>query len=250
MGVGRTWVATIGLGMALTLTAGCTIDLSAGGGPTATPSGSAGSAAPNAGTAGLPSTGPEISAAALQEDIESARQVVDAYWSKHWPDTFTGGYTSPEIRGAYDGDDLASAPTCDGEQAAKFNAFYCLPEDYIAWDIDLMRYGYAKGDAWVYLVIAHEWGHAVQNRLKTELVSEQKELQADCLAGAVLYGAAADGTLEFEEGDREELVDAFKELGDKTPWTTAADHGDTFERISAFGQGKSGGVQNCFGDSA
>lgn len=248
MGVGTRWAAAMGLGLALTLTSACTVDLSGLEEPSSTPGRTAGSTGSpgTIGVGGTPTAGPAVSEAELQQDIESARQVVDGYWSTHWTDTFTGSYSPPQIRGAYDGDDLASAPTCGDEAASKFNAFYCMPDDYIAWDIDLMRYGYSKGDAWVYVVIAHEWGHAIQNRLKTELVAEKKELQADCLAGAVLYGAAADGTLEFEEGDREEILDAFKELGDKTPWTTAADHGDAFERIAAFGQGKSGGIKGCF----
>ena len=37
------------------------------------------------------------------------------------------------------------------------------------------------GDTWIYLVIAHEWAHAIQNRLDLGLVANGRELQADCL---------------------------------------------------------------------
>jgi predicted metalloprotease len=88
-----------------------------------------------------------------------------------------------------------------------------------------MRTGYAKGDSWVYLIIAHEWGHAIQNRLKNSLVAQQKELQADCLAGAALYGAAEK---------------------DRTPRIEPGDHGDAFQRIENFSKGRTGGVKACF----
>jgi len=60
----------------------------------------------------------------------------------------------------------------------------------------LMGAGYQKiGRAWVYLIIAHEWGHAIQARLSRRMVSVAAELQADCLAGATLAGAQRDRTL-------------------------------------------------------
>ena len=41
---------------------------------------------------------------------------------------------------------------------------------------------------WVYLVVAHEWGHAIQYRVPRSLVVRGRELQADCLAATVLPG--------------------------------------------------------------
>lgn len=69
-----------------------------------------------------------------------------------------------------------------------------------------MEKGYANGDTWPYLVIAHEWGHAIQDRLGDSLTEKASELQADCLAGAALFGAAADGELILETGDQKELA--------------------------------------------
>ncbi|WFB06852.1 neutral zinc metallopeptidase [Streptomyces sp. LX-29] len=184
----------------------------------------------------------------VEQDIDSALQVTDAYWSTHWPELFTGSYSAPRVLGAYDGA-AADVPTCGGSPLPDDNAVYCSDGDYVAWDMDLMRDGHGKGDAWVYLVIAHEWGHAVQNRLNAGLVSVARELQADCLAGAVLFGAARDGTLRFEEGDTDELSDALTELADATPWTDTSDHGDAGQRISFFNKGAESGVRGCLPNS-
>ncbi|MBT2227945.1 neutral zinc metallopeptidase [Nonomuraea sp. NEAU-A123] len=140
------------------------------------------------------------------------------------------------------------APARRHKRVSYNNAFYCRPRDYITWDIDLLKSGYRSGDAWVYLVIAHEWGHAIQARLDPSLVWRGRELQADCLAGAALFGAAENGALEFEEGDVDELVAAFDRLGDKTPWTKESDHGTPAQRLSAFNRGADGGVEGCLPD--
>jgi predicted metalloprotease len=109
-----------------------------------------------------------------------------------------------------------------------------------------MAAGYEKiGDAWVYLIIAHEWGHAIQARLDQSLVSPAAELQADCLAGASLKGAAQDGLIQFEPGDDEEIGKTLSEVADDFPWTSESDHGNAQQRTSAFSQGANGGVAAC-----
>ncbi|QKV91964.1 neutral zinc metallopeptidase [Streptomyces sp. NA02950] len=180
----------------------------------------------------------------VEGDIDSAVSVTTAYWAGHWSEFFTGSYSAPRVRGVYDGS-APDVPLCGNEPLPDDNAVYCPAGDFIAWDMDLMRWGHQRGDAWVYLVIAHEWGHAVQNRLDAGLVDLARELQADCLAGAVLFGAARDQTLTFEEGDTEELADALTALADKTPWTNTSDHGDATQRVSAFSRGAQSGVKGC-----
>lgn len=184
--------------------------------------------------------------AGFQEDLRTAEQTTDDYWSRHWDELFTGSYGSPRVVGLYDGRDQGSAPLCGDERLTSDNAAYCPDGDYVAWDAHLMRSGYARGDAWVYLVIAHEWGHAIQARLRRGLVSPAAELQADCLAGAVLYGSSDDGTLRFEDGDEQELVDAFQVIGDGAPWTKPGDHGTAVQRLRSFSRGGENGVSACF----
>ena len=134
----------------------------------------------------------------LADDMEAAQQVVDGFWAKHWSDFYTGTTQPPTVVGLYDGTDADDAPTCDGEPLEAYNAFYCVSEDYVAWDASLLVNGADLiGDSWVYLVIAHEWGHAIQARLEARPGRQAEELQADCLGAAALYGAVADSTLNL-----------------------------------------------------
>ena len=94
-------------------------------------------------------------------------------------------------------------------------------------------------------MVAHEWGHAIQARLDSSLVAQAEELQADCLGAAALYGAAADGNLEFDAGDEQELVTSLSALADQMPWTMTSDHGDAFQRVQWFTLGRNGGVNAC-----
>lgn len=181
----------------------------------------------------------------LADDMRTAEEVVDAFWATHWPEYFTGDYSPPAVVGLYDGNDTSTAPSCGDELLGPGNAFYCSAEDFVAWDAELMLRGAELGDAWVYLVIAHEWGHAIQARLSPELQAAASEPQADCLAGAALYGAEADGRLTIEEGDEKEIVESLSALADELAWTSTADHGDAFERVGSFDAGRLGGVEAC-----
>ena len=132
------------------------------------------------------------------------------------------------------------------EQSVAFNAFYCPSEDFIAWDEDLLAAGFEQiGDAWIYLIIAHEWAHAIQARLQRDQVSVAAELQADCLAGATLIGAARSGDLFFQAGDEAELEQTLIAVADEFPWTDERDHGNARERIGAFQTGLQNGVPAC-----
>ncbi|MFG2471280.1 neutral zinc metallopeptidase [Streptomyces canus] len=198
------------------------------------------------GGAALGSPGPyATSDDTMEQDIDAAVNGVDAYWKKHWNEFFTGSYSSPTIYGAYDGSS-AVEPQCGGDPPEANNAFYCQDgSDFIAWDTHLMENGYAAGDVYVYFIIAHEWGHAVQQRLDVRLREVFLELQADCIAGAELNGAAQDGTILFEEGDADELGQAIKSTADDFPWNKENDHGDVNQRISYFNKGWQGGTEAC-----
>lgn len=70
------------------------------------------------------------------------------------------------------------------------------------------------------------------------------ELQADCFAGATLFGAADLG-LTFERGDTEELATALAAAADDHPWTTETDQGDAQQRTASFQDGAQGGPTAC-----
>jgi predicted metalloprotease len=191
---------------------------------------------------GTDPTNPPAVDPAMQEDIDSAVKVVDSFWSNHFNEAFSGTYSAPQVSGMYDG---TNGPTCAGEASLPDNAFYCKAGDFLAWDQGLMTKGYANGDAFVYLVIAHEWGHAIQARIDPTLVSEAPELQADCFAGAALQGAVNDGTLNWEANDSNEITRAYSDLGDGTPWTDPSSHGTGLDRVQAFVAGQQQGVAGC-----
>jgi len=230
----RTVAATVA---AVLLAAGC------GGGTTERDAGVVPSTqSPGAETS---SPGPlaQVDAGELGEDEEGAVSVTDAFWREAFPDTFGRSYNPPEVRGSYVGE---SGPACSGQRSVAFNAFYCPSEDFLAWDRNLMATGFERiGDAWVYLIIAHEWAHAIQARLERDQVSPAAELQADCLAGATIFGAAERNLVTIEPGDTEELSQTLAAVADDYPWTDESDHGNARERTSAFSTGARGGVEAC-----
>lgn len=192
-----------------------------------------------------PVEGNDSSTSPVLSDVTTAVRVVSKFWARHWSDFFPGDYSPPTVLGLYDGT-AASPPVCGTETLSPDNAYYCYDGDFVAWDVGLMSKGYEDGDAWPYLVVAHEWAHAIQARVGHPLTLTATELQADCLAGAALFGAAIDGDLLLEPGDQNELAVGLSRLGDETPWTRTEDHGDSFQRIGAFNQGRLGGILPCF----
>jgi len=195
--------------------------------------------------------------AALYADTDAAVAAVDAYW-KH---VFTGWQVTwhgPVIwagDGYYDSDSTVPGPSCNG-QPIGMNASFCghgiVGEGVISWDLQLMRIGYqAFGDSFVYLVVAHEWGHVAQERFEADgqepAVLMQKELQADCLAGATLTKAAELGYIKLEPGDTDELIGSLNAVGDSHTWSQSRDHGSSDQRVAWFTKGFNGDIESCLG---
>jgi Putative neutral zinc metallopeptidase len=114
----------------------------------------------------------------------------------------------------------------------------------------------ANGDMGVTMVLAHEYGHAVQhqagltNKKTSTLVSEQ---QADCFAGTymrwVAEGKSPRFTLSTGDGLNNVLaaVIAFRDplLTEGDPEAGVDEHGSAFERLSAFQFGFTDGPSAC-----
>jgi predicted metalloprotease len=176
-------------------------------------------------------------------DERGAVGAVDRFWQRHFQEQTGRRYESPQVAGGYTG---TSGPSCGGQPSVPGNAFYCPSGDFLAWDEDLMDAGFEQiGDAWVYLIIAHEWGHAIQARLRQNQVSVAAELQADCLAGAALQGSVDDGTLTLEKGDAQEISRTLVTVADRFPWSDESSHGNAQQRTAAFSAGAEGGVRAC-----
>jgi predicted metalloprotease len=232
--------AVLALLAAALLLCGCGVVVSGGSSsPGATASGSSGSGDPAAGSSPID----QVNRHDLDIDEHGAVSATDTFWREVFPADYHRSYRSPKVLGGYVGE---NGPACAGQPSVPFNAFYCPSQDFLAWDENLMAAGYKQiGDAWVYLIISHEWGHAIQARLRADQVSVAAELQADCFAGATLFGAADRGLLKFERGDIQELQETLAAVADDYPWTKQSDHGDAEQRISSFNLGAEGGPTAC-----
>jgi len=187
----------------------------------------------------------EALVAEVVNEIDEAVAVTDAFWAANWSEYFTGDYVAPNVVGLYDGTDPNETVTCNGEVPEAGNAFYCGLDDSLVWDAGLMLDAYTEGDAIIWFIVAHEWGHAIQARLDPSILWAADELEADCFSAAALYGADADGLMDWDPGDSAEIANGITALSDETAWTSVEDHGDPFDRIDAFNDGRQGGVNAC-----
>jgi predicted metalloprotease len=234
----RRIVVVVLLGLAL---AGCAIEIVPGSAvPASSPPTVAPAEAPEQPTINS-AAGPD-DAETRADDEERAVSITDEFWDRWFADQGVR-YVPPTVEGGYVGD---NGPSCAGEPSVPGNAYYCPVGNFIAWDEDLMRAGYTQvGDAWVYLVIAHEWAHAIQAQLPDRFVSQAVELQADCLAGASLEGAARLDLVQIEPGDTDEIAQTLQAVADDYPWTDESSHGNARQRTAAFQQGVDEGVEAC-----
>ncbi|SHN46222.1 neutral zinc metallopeptidase [Cryptosporangium aurantiacum] len=249
VGTGRRIAALLGA-VALLAVAGCTGSgggSAAPGAPTATRSTSGAAPANAVGTAS-PST-------EFDAEVEAAFRLVAAYWDEKF--TAAGHDFKPvgTIR-PYTKDGELS---CAGQPQPAMNAFYCPPDDSISYDVNWVRQSYQQlGDTFVYFLFAHEYAHAIQERVKAnQLVSITIELQADCLSGAFIGDSVRSGTLELEDGDIEELTRGVRALGDPAQggdkfatWFAPGTHGTMDQRLDAFARGYRGSLDQCHLDSA
>jgi len=193
-------------------------------------------------------------------DIETITSLtisdLEAWWAEELPAVFGVEYESLSAFGPYfpsNGD----VPVCGGPlQPEEFsrNAFYCSLNDTVQWDAEgLMAPLFQEfGDFTVALVLAHEWGHAVQARFGFDDVRQPtivSELQADCLAGSWtgrIFREESD-LLRLEPGDLEEGMSGFLLIGDQLGTNPSGSnaHGGSFDRLNAFFEGFNLGTEEC-----
>jgi predicted metalloprotease len=142
------------------------------------------------------------------------------------------------------------------EEVQQFAAFYCSFGDFVVYDdgddsllLDLTG---QLGDSVLAVVLAHEWGHAIQTRNGTfnrglpTIVTEQ---QADCFAGAWTK-RAVDGKVEgvtFTDADVRAGMVAMIQVRDPPGFdqNEPGGHGSGFDRVGAFQVGYLNGVERC-----
>jgi uncharacterized protein len=184
---------------------------------------------------------------------------IQAFWSQTFADS---GKDYPETKLVLFEGGTTSA--C-GPASSATGPFYCPPDQKVYLDLGFFdelqsRFGAEGGDFAIAYVVAHEFGHHIQNVTGiAQFVNEQtqsdpsrqnelsvdQELQADCLAGVWAHSQASD----LDAGDVEEALSAAAAVGDdriqeKTTgridpesWT----HGSAEQRTQWFTTGQQGG---------
>jgi hypothetical protein len=204
-----------------------------------------------------PQTGADagIDFAAYDGELAGMVDLLNRYWSETEPKD----YSPPSDVVAYD-PSQPGAPKCGNEPAARQNAVYCGAGDFIAWDEPglFIPFYRDKGDMAVGFVLAHEWGHLVQERLglSTKFKNTiEAELNADCLAGSWAGWLADQGQLDPNDapgkgGEIDSSLDAIFSVGDppSVPWQDPQAHGTGQERADAYADGYDHGVDGCMKD--
>ena len=186
-----------------------------------------------------------------QQLVKAALADVDAFWRRSWSSVGEGPYRTVS-GGFYAFGDGSTPPCAEDARTVAGNAFYCPEQDVIAWDeVNLVpRLQKNYGDLGVGLVVAHEWGHAMQVRAGvTDQPTIFMEQQADCYAGAWVADARRrDGAFQVDDATLDTAMAGFLELRDPvgmTNATTPGAHGTAFDRIRAFQEGVDDGVGRC-----
>ena len=179
----------------------------------------------------------------------SAIADLEQYWGENYPKLY-GKDFEPISGGYFAVTEDSEAPPCTTDpQEVAGNAFYCSTEDVVAWDAQqlLPELQSKFGDFVIPVVMAHEWGHAVQARSNFTARTVTSELQADCFAGAWSRHAQDDGVFDVNAADLDTALAGILDLRD-TPGTVAIDpnaHGSGFDRVSAFQDGYDNGLERC-----
>ena len=197
----------------------------------------------------------------IDQFARNALADVQSFWTEGYPEFYgedytplEGGYFSVDSEAvdesAYpeNGIGCEGSPTSPEEVAG--NAFYDPTCDLIAYDRALLEE--LAGDYGRFLVpvvMAHEFGHAMQSRFGSAERGIQDETPADCFAGAwtswVPAGEAPHVSIRTPELD--DVIRGFLLLRDDVgsdPDDVQA-HGSYFDRVSAFYEGFDGGLAPC-----
>jgi predicted metalloprotease len=203
----------------------------------------------------------------LEQIVCGATNDVSEYWIDQLPLSFGTEYidTGTVFFSGY-------TQTGCGQASSQTGPFYCPLDSLVYFDLEFLvtlqeRFG-ATGDLAAQYIVAHEFGHHVQNVLgineqmrraqqedpaRANQYSVALELQADCFAGAWARDAADRDQFD-NAGEVEEALDAAAAVGDdaiqqKTSgrvdpesWT----HGSSAQRVEWFQRGfQTGDPQRC-----
>src|SRR5215218_3192947 len=201
----------------------------------------------------------------MEEFLTAVTTDVDSYWEKVFE---ASSLEQPRVSYAWIPAGQTAASACGDEDGTLGDsaAAYCPGDDTIyisqkfAADVydgaldqalpgSSQGYGRTAGDFAVAYIVAHEYGHQVQDELGLfEKYGQQVptmafELQADCYAGTWAASAKQDNRLE--EGDVQEAIDAALAVGDFDE-SNPGHHGTPEQRADAWNTGfEAGDPSSC-----
>jgi len=191
----------------------------------------------------------------LNDVIGNTVSDLEAFWTDAYPKAYGDPY-EPLSGGLFAIDsstDARGVPCASSPDITELmdNAFYCPPSDAVVWDQERFIPDLAQryGTFTVAVVIAHEWGHAIQERAQFSAASVTTELQADCFAGAWVKRVDDGDSPRFTvtTDDLDQALAGVLSLRD-APGGVADDpvaHGSGFDRVGAFQDGFEDGVTRC-----
>jgi predicted metalloprotease len=183
--------------------------------------------------------------AEFRKDIGGATGIAERYWKAQFA---ASGETFEPVSEviAYTGADEVA---CGGSPIGLNNAAYCSDGDFIAYDVNWSLGAFRQvGDAFIFYLLGHEYAHAIQARLGIrKRFTIQQELQADCMAGALLGDSVRAEQLDLADGDLEEFRTGLLAVGDDPgqPWFAEGAHGTAEQRTQAFAEGYDDSLAAC-----
>lgn len=198
----------------------------------------------------------------LAQVICGATEDVQTFWIAEMPKAFGNQYEVTQTV-FFSG---ATSTGC-GQASAQTGPFYCPADHLVYFDLDFLQQLQdqfdAQGDLAAAYIVAHEYGHHLQNLLGTNAQVQQAsqndpgnanqysvalELQADCYGGVWANDAKARGQFE-NDSEIDEAVEAARAVGDdriqqKTQGRIdpeSFNHGTSEQRATWFKRGYSTG---------
>ncbi len=102
----------------------------------------------------------------IDELAANAVSDIEEFWSSAYGETFDGDFTPVEALISWDANGFDDTEFCGEDTYGLVNAAFCFDDNTIGWDrgelLPALRKSY--GDMGVTMVLAHEYGHAVQHQ--------------------------------------------------------------------------------------
>ena len=202
--------------------------------------------------------------AEIEQILCGAVDDVSEYWVVEYPERFGQPYREADTVFFSGG-----TSTGCGQASSQMGPFYCPADELVYFDLDFLvqmqqQFG-AVGDLAAQYIVAHEYGHHVQNVLglsgevsraqqqnpgQANSLSVALELQADCFAGA--WARSADERGLLEPGEISEALNAAAAVGDDRIQSQAGmrvdsdtfTHGTSEQRVQWFRRGYDTGDPN------